>query len=217
MIRVVLLAVSAIGGVVALGRRLADRSIENRLDTELEAARKLAMAELDREIDAVVRHHLAAYASSLLTKAGLVGGAYLLFAAGFISSIFFKAGVSVLILCFIAYDIARASRHAPLAAKLFREYGFDGRKAIKEYVAGVAFQRVYAEARTRLGTGPAKRVIAVSSFSAHELSEDVANTVAHVAHETSYDKIRARVMLALFKGGLMFAVYAGFVALIVVS
>lgn len=217
MIRALLLAVSAISGAAALGRKLADKSIEERLTSEIEAAKTIAIAELDREIETVVAQRLGAYALALLVKAGLVAMVYLMVVSGMITTLAFKMAVAGLVAAYVGYDIVKMLPHMPLAWRIFRDYGFNLKRAVTEYVARVAFERAYRETWSRLHKGTARGVLAISSFSADKLSGDVAEAVADVAHKTSFSRIRPRVVVACVKAGVMFALYAGFLAFITLA
>jgi len=153
MIRALLLAASAIGGAVALGRKYVDKSIDKKLDGEIETAKALAIEQLDREIHDVVGHRVGAIAFSLLVKAGLVATVFIVYSGGYISETIFRGGVLALITAYIGYDFFRHWPHVPTAIKLFRNYRFDAKRALKEYVVTVAFDRAYEETMKRLSTG----------------------------------------------------------------
>ena len=215
MIRTVILAVSALGSAVAFGRKYVDKSIEKKLGEEIEAAKLLAVEQLDREIDDVVRHRLGNMALSLLTKAGLVAAAYLIFSAGLIADNVFRGAVVALIIAFMAYDWWRVGPHVPTILKLCRGYQFNGKRALKEYVATVTFDRAYEQTMERLETGKTRQLVAISNYSAGDLSEKVALAVSQVAAEVSFDRVKPRVIVGALRAGLLLVSYAAFFALVV--
>lgn len=215
MIRALLLAASAIGGAVALGRKYVDKSIDKKLDGEIETAKALAIEQLDREIHDVVGHRVGAIAFSLLVKAGLVATVFIVYSGGYISETIFRGGVLALITAYIGYDFFRHWPHVPTAIKLFRNYRFDAKRALKEYVVTVAFDRAYEETMKRLSTGNTRHIVAVSNYSANDLSEQVAVAVSEVAGEVSFDRVKARVAVGAARAGVMMASYMAFIALVV--
>ncbi len=214
MIRMLILAVSAVTGAVTLGRRFADRSIDKALDTEIEAAKDRAVKELRSEIDAHVDWRLRSYALTLLVKSSLLAAPYLAFKAGLFDAGVFRIFVGMLITAFVSYDVAKAVPRAPLAWRLFRAYGLDAKTAFTEYVSRAAFARAYEEAQTRLKVGATRRVVAVSNYSADQLSARVGAAVAEVAAAASFAEVRRRVGVGAMKTLILLALYAGFIALL---
>ncbi|MEL7490076.1 MAG: hypothetical protein AAGJ73_05100 [Pseudomonadota bacterium] len=213
MIRAVLLAISAVGAAVALGRKFADKTIEDRLPTEIEAAKELAIRELDSQVDARVDLHLRQYSLTLLAKAGLVAAAYLLFHFGVIDEAGFRIAVLSLIAAYVGYDVFRIAPRARTAWRLFHAYGFNIKRAVKEYVAAIVFDRAYEQTHARLKAGAAGRVVAVSNYSASVLSQEVAQAVSDVAAGVSFERVKPRVITAALKSVGMLALYAAFIAL----
>ena len=215
MIRAILLAVSAVGGAVALGRKYVDKSIDKKLAEEIETAKALAVEQLDREVHEVVGKRVGVMAFTLLVKAGLVAAVFLAHQAGYISEAAFRGGVIALIIAYLAYDLLRTWPHIPTTIKLFRNYRFNARRALKEYVVTIAFDRAYEETMERLSTGNARHIVAVSTYSAGELSEQVAAAVSEVAGEVSFDRVKPRVIVGAVRVAVMMLSYMAFIALVV--
>ncbi len=213
MIRNVFLVVSAISSAVALGRKMADETIEKKLADEIEAAKALAIQEVDREIGAEVEKRLGVFALTLGLKAALVGGAYFAFAIGWVELSGFRMMVAGLLAAFIGHDVVRISPSLPAIWRFLRRYGLNIKAAITEYTARAAFDRAYKATMEKLETGTTKGVVAVSTYSPQELSEEVAGAVAEVAASVSYERAKAHASIAAVKAAGMFTLYCGFVAL----
>lgn len=210
--RIIILA-AALGGGAALGRRALNRGIEKRLPAEIEQARERAIVELHRTISSVIRERLVAFTLGLSVKAGLVGAAYLTYVYGLVGPTGLKALVGALIAGFILYDVVRTAPYAAPAFRIVRRHNWRPRRAFVEFVAGVAFERAYAEAMVAVEKGDHRLFVALSKYSAHSLSTEVAEAVADVARSTTFQAARARATLAAALAGLMFAVYAGFLVI----
>ncbi len=200
----------SLGGAALLGRRAVNRQIEQRLPTEIETARNIAILELDKQIQQVIAERLASFSLSLLIKAGLIGAAYLMFTQGHLTATGLQIVVAFLLVLFVARDILKTLPFLAPALHLVRRHHWNFRTAVKEFVAGVAFERAYAEAMVAMESGPNRLWIALSKYTAHSLSEDVANAVAEVARTTSFRRARNRVLLALGAALVMSAAYIGF-------
>lgn len=216
MLRAIIVAISAIGGAISVGRKFADKSLEKRIGAEVDAAKDRAIAELDREIDLRVDGHLRRYGLTLLIKAGLVAVVYLFHASGVLTGAHFRWAIGGLIFLFIVYDLFRMLPQFPIWLSLVRDYGFNLKEAVKDYVATVAFERAYHETNKELNASRrAQALIAVSTYSARRVSDEVATAVAEVVAGVSFDRLKPRVMLGLLKILGMVILYMGFVALIV--
>ncbi len=209
LVRVLLMAAS-LGGAALMGRRAINRQVEQRVPVEIAAARKIAVTELDKEISQVIVERLVSFALSLLIKAGLIGVVYLLFAQGYLTAPGLRIVVSILIVGFILRDIAKTLPFVAPALQLIRRHDWNFRKTVKEFVAGVAFERAYADAMIAMESGPNRLWLALSKYTAHSVSEDVADAVADVARTMSFRRARGRALLAALAALAMFGAYVGF-------
>ena len=215
MIRIVVAAVTALAGAVTIGRKVADKSVEKRLETEIDLAKASALVELDQSMEDIVKKRLAAMATSLLAKAGLIAIPFLAYAGALISPEMFKISAFALIAGFVGYDAATNWPELSRAVRFLRQYRLNAKRALREYVAETAFERAYAQAMKQLRGGRASPVIAVSSYSMHGISEEVAKAVSQLAAEVSYERAKPRAIFAAMRAGAMLALYAAFIALVV--
>ncbi len=213
MFRLLLIAAAAVGGGVALGRRMLDRRIDERVSIEVEAAQAEAVTELHRRSGEVIRERLAAFAVALGVKSALIGTAVALRVWGPLTTEGLRWTAFGLIAAFAAHDLYRLAPQIPPAWRLARASGWSPRRALKEIVAVAAFKRARTAVQSATAKGPAKVWFALSTHTPHGLSRDIADAVADVAAKTTYGRIRLRVFLAVATAGAMLAAYAAFVAL----
>lgn len=212
--RILMIAVTAaIGGGVALGRKTIDQQIERRIPGAVETARRLAEAELDKKVKQLVSERLLAFTTSLFIKAGLVGGVYLLFDAGHLTSEGLHILIGFLIGVFLVRDAVKTLPYFAPALKHIRRHQWNPKRALTEFIAGVAFERAYAEAMLAMETGPNRMWLALSKYTAHSISTEVGEAVREVARTTTFDRVKWRLTLAVTLAILMSGAYAAFILL----
>lgn len=213
----VILAAAALGAGALAGRSAINKTIEKRLPVEIETAKELALAELDKSISLVLRERLGAFIVGLAIKAGLIGGAYLLYSYELMTADGLKVVAAFLIGVFILRDIFVTAPYAAPAIRIVRSHKWNPRKALVEFVAGVVFERAYAETMVAMESGPNRYWIALSKYSADNLSNEVAQAVADVAGATSFARARGRLALAAVFATVMFLAYISFFVLTIGS
>jgi len=209
MLRALLIA--AIGGGVLLGRRAMSRAVRERLPAEIETAKRVAAGELDKSIGEFIRERLIAFVSSSAVKAGLVGAFFLLHEAGELTTDGFRIVVAGLVTFFLGRDGLKTLPYLAPALRHMRRNGWRPDRAVRDFVAGVAFERAYARARRAVETGPARVFIALSNLTPHAISTEIAEAVADLARTTSVERARMRAFYAAAAAGATFALYAGFI------
>lgn len=213
----VIVAAAALGAGALAGRRAINKSIEQKLPQEIETARELAMAELDKEISRVLKERLGAFTLSLLLKSGLIGAVYLLYEYAYLTGDGLKIVIPFLIAVFIFRDLFNVLPFATPAFKIVRLHRWNARKALVEFVAGVAFERAYAETMIAMESGPGRHWVALSKYSKHNLSTQVAEAVADIARSTSFERAKGRLLLTASFAVIMFAAYVSFFILTIGS
>lgn len=210
IVRLLLLAAAAIGGGAVIGRRAVNHQIEKQLPTEIEAAQARAVVELNKRISQVIAERLTAFGLSLAIKAGLIGGVYLLHSAEHLTREGFRIVVGFLIAAFVIRDAVKTLPFILPAWRLARANRWSPRLAFKEFVAGVAFERAYAETMTIMEAGPKWFWLALSKYTAHSISQDVAQAVADIARQTNFERVKWRAIIAAGLAMFMLAVYIAF-------
>ena len=210
--RVLIMAATVGAGLVA-GRRAVNREIAKKLPEEVETAKARAVAELDKQADEIIGEKLLAFLTALLVKAGLIGAAYWLYADGHLT----ERGLQILggsLICgFIVRDIVKTAPFALPALRLLKGHQWRPVEAVREFVAAMAFERAYAVALEATTTGPARRYIAFSRYSSHNISTEIAEAVADVARSVTVDLVRVRITIAALCALAMFGAYGAFFAL----
>ncbi len=217
MLRYLFLAVAALGGGVAIGRRAIDREVEKRMTGAVEIAQVHASAELDTKIRDLVRQRLLTLAITLTIKASLIGAAYWLMASGHLTHVGFRIVVSGLIIAYIARDILITVPYVAPALRYARQARWSPRKALKTFVVGVVFERAYAEALLATEKGPNRVWLAMSNYRRGRLSTEVAQKIAEFAVETSFARARMLFILSTISAVAMIAAYTGFAWLAILS
>ena len=211
MFRLVLLAATAIGGVL-VGRQAINRTIERRLPQEIEAATSAATVEINRTIDDVARERLSVFAISLVVKIALIGAFYLLFAFGHLTATGLHISGGVLLAGFIVRDVVKNASLVWTAFAHIRRHRWSIRRALTEFVAGAVFERAYREALEKTAAPQNKFWLGLSKYSVHGVSTEVAEAVAQVARSTSFRRIRSRAILGGATAAVMLAVYSSMIA-----
>lgn len=217
MFRLLLLAVAALGGGVAIGRRVLDRQVEKRLQDAVEIAQEKASAELDVRIRDIVRQRLLILGATLVIKASLIGAAYWLMASGHLTHIGFRIVVTGLIILYIGRDILMTAPYAAPAFRYARQARWAPHKALKTFVVGVVFERAYAEALLAAEKGPNRFWLALSKYRAGSFSKEVAQKIAEVAVDTSFARAKTLFILSAASAALMIAAYTAFAWLAILS
>ncbi|MEE2692046.1 MAG: hypothetical protein VX640_10955 [Pseudomonadota bacterium] len=203
-----LVAAAALAGGLALGRRTVSKLIKQRLPAEIEAAKTIASAELDKQIGAFIGERLLSFLVSISIKAGFVGAFYLLHAYEHLTATGLKLVISVMLAMFVIRDGLKTIPYVAPALRHIRRNGWNPKQALKKLVAGVAFERAYANALLASQTGPNRFWIALSNYSAHSISVEVAEAVSDIARTTSLRRARWRIATALVVALVTFAIYS---------
>jgi hypothetical protein len=215
LLRLLIIAATAVGGSVLLGRRAVTKTIQDRLPAEIDAVRTAAIAELDKHMSDVIRERLSAFGVNLCIKAGAIAFPYWLYLESHLTKTGLNIVVVALIIGFMVRDAVKTLPFVIPALILVRTHNWNPPRALTEFVAGVTFEKTYAEAIIAVETGPNRMWLALSNYSAHNLSTEVAEAVAEVTRATSYDRIKPRIILGATLAAAMMALYISFFLLTV--
>jgi len=210
--RLIILA-ATVGGGLFLGRKKINAEIEKKLPGEIEAARELAIAELDRKAGEIIGERLLAFVLSLLIKAGLIGAVYWFFAVGYLSASGLKVAGAVLIVGFIARDIFNLAPIALQAFRLLKDAHWNVRLALTELIADVTFKRAYVQAMVQTGQGPQSSFLKFSRYTPEGIATEIATAVAEVARKTTFDLVKVRAIIAIVTAAAMLSAYWAFFSL----
>lgn len=203
-------AAALVSGGLAVGRRALDREIEQRVAQAIDEAHLRASADLDTAIRDLIRQRLAGLAVSLSIKAMLIASAFVLYVAGPMTADGFRIVTGFLVAGFVVRDLVAIAPYLGPAMRYARLAGWRPREALRRFVAGLVFERAYAEARAETQRGRNRLWIALSSHRDEAISRRVAERVSRMAVETSFARARSRALLAAASALVMSATYGGF-------
>lgn len=216
-LRIAILAAATIAGGAALGRRAVNRAVRARVAEAVEIARASAIGDLSREITSVVAQRVRAVAASLLWKGAIVLGFVILHEAGDLSVRGFFWSVIAVTVIFALRDAALAAPHLWRGVAFVRSHAWKPATALKEFVAGMAFERAYERALKATAEPGTSRAIALSSFSREDLSAEIAGAVRDVAKAASIRIVRLRAALGAAVILVFMLAYSGFLALALIN
>jgi hypothetical protein len=212
-LRAALFAATAVIGGVKVGRSVMNRAVKSKVDQAIEIAKLSAIDDLSRETTAVVWQRVQRVMASLLWKTSIVAGLFALHAMGELTGRGFRAIVIVVTAGFAVRD---AWLFAPLlwrGVMLVRSHKWKPTEALKEFIAGIVFERAYEKAIEAMSQPGTRHAIALSSFKKEVLSEEIANAVTDVAKAASIRIIRARALLGAGAILIFTAAYSAFIYL----
>ncbi len=211
MLRLIITAVAAIGGGVAAGRHVLDKSIKSRVSTEVDAAKERAILELNKSVDRVLAEKIRTFVINVLIKVAVVAAIYVGLRLNYLTPDGFRVISLLAIAAFVTRDVLNVAPYVVPAFRLARRHGWSPRKIVTETVAATVFERAYAEVLVEAEKGTNRIWLGLSKYSAHSLSEEVARAVADVVAEVSYKPIRFRVLFAVGVFVTLSLLYTGFV------
>ncbi len=212
-LRAALFAATAVIGGVKVGRSVMNRAVKSKVDQAIEIAKISAIEDLSRETTAVVWQRVQRVTVSLLWKTSIVAGLFTLHAMGDLTGRGFRAIVIVVTAAFALRDAWLFSPLLWRGVMLVRSHKWKPTAALKEFIAGIVFERAYEKALEATSQPGTRHAIALSSFKKEILSEEIANAVTDVAKAASVRIIRARALLGAGAILIFTAAYSAFIYL----
>lgn len=206
MLKRLLTTLTVVTGGLELGRRVVDKQIERRVNEEIEAAKDAANAELNKSVNQFLRENLTRFLIVLGVKASILAAIVIGHRFDLLTAQGFRVVALLAILAFIVRDVAVTAPIVGPALQLARRHDW----SLKGIVTAIVFERAYAEALLKTQTGANKLWIAMSRYSAEQISEDIANALTEICTTTSYARIRARAATAVSVAALVLAAYSAF-------
>ena len=212
-LRAAFVAATAVIGGVKFGRSVMNRAVKNKVNQAIEIAKVSAIDDLSRETTGVIWQRVQRVTISLCWKTSIVAGLFALHAAGDLTGRGFKTIVIVVTLAFALRD---AWLFAPLlwrGVMLVRSHKWRPTEALKEFIAGIVFERAYEKAIEATSEPGTRHAIALSSFKKENLSEEIARAVSEVAKAASIRIIRMRALLGAAVILIFMGAYSTFIYL----
>lgn len=207
--RLITIATALVGGA-ALIRRTADTVVEQRRDQEIEKAKARASYELSREAAIFSRQQLIAFLIRTIEKAVILGFFALLYDQGHISVFGIRLILSTAIAFMLVNDLARIARPAMLAFRKLKSSGWNISRALREFVAALAFDEAYKQSASQMVGVPTSAILMVSSFNRDRLSTEIAEAISEVAREASIRQIRPHLVSLAISVAIIASLYSFF-------
>ena len=146
MFRFILLAAAALVGGVTVGRSVVTKSVRGKVDKAVALAKARAEEDLRRETTAVVREKLAGVLLSTLWKILIVGAMYGLYKYGELTADGLQLAIILTTIGFACRDVYLVGPHLWRAYGYMRIHRWRPGEALREFIAGVVFDRAYEQA-----------------------------------------------------------------------
>ena len=211
--RLLVIAATAIGGGLLVGRRKLTKEVEKKLPAEIEKACTRAIATLDQRADQVIGEHLLAFVISIVVKAALIGCVYWFYHAGLLNRDGMRILGAVLITAFIIRDGIRVGPFIKPVFKMLRAANWRVLIAVREFIAGRAFDEAYAQAIEETTGQKHGRLLQFTRYSPEQISTEIASAVAEVTRSVTIDLVKVRILIAGFTALAMLGAYWMFFSL----
>ena len=213
MFRFILLAAAALVGGVTVGRSVVTKSVRGKVDKAVALAKARAEEDLRRETTAVVREKLAGVLLSTLWKILIVGAMYGLYKYGELTADGLQLAIILTTIGFACRDVYLVGPHLWRAYGYMRIHRWRPGEALREFIAGVVFDRAYEQALIATSQSGPRIAIIVSALDQGALSHEIASAVSDVARAASVRVVRLRAAAGAAAALAISGVYAGFLFL----
>lgn len=199
------------GAGVSAGRKMLAENVEKRKSTAIEEASALARQKLDREVQTIVRTNLQQLLTNALFKFIIIAVIFITYELGWITAGHFAIAAGIMLGLFLIRDIIRLWPSATVIISHLREHGWRPKEAISHYVSATVFDQALNEIAEETNKPKTKFWLQVAGTSHQEVTLEIATAVASIAHETGYEQIRPRIIIAGVRAVTILALYSGIV------
>lgn len=188
--------------------------IEDQKVSAIEQATSIAMDRLDREVEAFVGRSLRHLLINVLVKFILIALAFIIFELGWISATGFAIIAGILLGIFLIRDGYRLWPAATFVFKELRAHGWRLRQAVAQYISSLMFDQALQEVALQTADRKTRILLRVAGTSHNEVSLEIAQAVAEIAQEMSYDKVRPRIIMGVIRSGVIMGLYSATIFMI---
>jgi len=208
MIRALSLALTAL----VAGRQLIADNVDKRRDTAIEAAIEESRTILDENLNSMLGKILRDFAIGVAIKAVILIALFGAYKLGWMGKGAFLTVSAVALTAYLIRDIVKALPTALPALRHIHAHKWKPKRAATEFVAASVFEQTLESAQTQLGEASRtdKVMMTLSGRKAEQISSEVAEAVSQVARDTSWDQIRPRVLVTIFKVGTLMCLYSAY-------
>ncbi len=213
--RSVFLIVSALTAGVALGRKFLSGEVTSRKNKAIEAAAQEARIRLRREAHKFLKSSFRHYAIATGVKAAILVTLWIVWRAHGLSDKAISISVGTALVAFLARDAWVIYPPARYVISALVRNGWHPLRALRETVAALVFEQVLAEAQAQPQPRSHKLLISLAGHDRETLHKEVAEAVADIARQTSWDDLKPYIFSAVAKTVSIMAIYAIMVAVLI--
>lgn len=216
MLRIVLLAASALTTGFSVGRRAAAREVDRRKGDLIKTASVEARSRIKERAQSLVSSSSRAFLRRILVKALILSVIWFAYRMSAMEASAFRAIMAVAIGVLVFSDILNTWPTARLVAMEIKKHGLRPKRAISEMVAAQVFEEVLREIDNREDAQWHQRLLlGLAGRDLSVLSTEIAAAVAETARETSWKDVRPFLISAGLRVGILAVFYSAFASLMV--
>jgi len=213
--RSVFLIVSALTAGVALGRKFLSCEVTSRKNKAIEAAAQEARIRIRREAHKFLKTSFRHFAIATGVKAAILVTLWIVWRAHGLSDKAISISVGTALVAFLIRDAWVIYPTARYVMSALVRNGWHPMRALRETVAALVFEQVLAEAQSQPQPRSHKLLISLAGHNRETLHKEVAEAVADIARQTSWDDLKPYIFSAAAKTVSIMAIYGVMVAVLI--
>lgn len=199
ILRIALLAASVLGVGYKSGKRILADRVQQEKSNAIEEAAIIARERLDHQVANYVQRNLRLLMINTLIKVIIVASLFILYELRIITVSIFTLSVSLILGIFLLRDIIKSWPQAVYILTSLRNHGWNPKRAISRTIAASVFDEALREIIKATSKTKTKVILSLAGTSQHDISLDIAQAVAKIAEETSYQQIKPRILIGLLR------------------
>lgn len=184
-------------------------NVEKQKTDAIEQAIAISREKLDREVKTIVRSNLEQLLKNALIKFILIALIFIAYEFGWIAAEQFAIMAGVMLGLFLVRDLIKIWPTASFIFAHLREHGWHPREAISHYVSATVFDQALTEIAEETAKPKTKFWLKLAGTSHQEVTLEIATAVAVIAHDTGYEQIKPRIIIAGVRAATIMALYSG--------
>jgi hypothetical protein len=213
--RSVFLIVSALTAGVALGRKFLSGEVTSRKNKAIEAAAQEARIRIRREAHKFLKTSFRHFAIATGLKAAILVTLWIVWRAHGLSDKAISISVGTALVAFLIRDAWVIYPTARYVISALVRNGWYPLRALRETVAALVFEQVLVEAQSQPQPRSHKLLISLAGHDRETLHKEVAEAVADIARQTSWDDLKPYIFSAAAKTVAIMAIYGVMVAVLI--
>lgn len=209
------LLVSALTAGLSYGRKYLSGQVQDRKNKAIEDATQTVRKRLRHQADRIVRNSFRSFAVATGIKAGVITALWSLWGLGVFDDQALTVMVSVALALFLVRDAFVTWPNGRLIFSELRKHGWQPRRALGEVIAAQVFEEVLIEAEALPQSQGNRFIIWLAGENETKLHNEIAEAVASVARETSWQDLKPYLISAAEKFGALAGMYSLLVWIVV--